>query len=105
MTIAMTKKVQQAIAGDLVQKLTPEQVAEQKAVPTYIVLDATKPREAEVGLGYETDVGVRAIGKINNNLVNKSGYQAGISTTVSRVDQAGGGYGQSAVPSTQLMTN
>ena len=82
------KKVQQAIAGDLVQKLTPEQVAEQKAVPTYIVLDATKPREAEVGLGYETDVGVRAIGKINNNLVNKSGYQAGISTTVSRVDQA-----------------
>lgn len=81
-------KLQQAMAGDPVPKLSPTQVAEQKAVPTYIVLDATKPHEAQFGLGYETDVGVRAVGKINNNLVNRHGYQAGISTAVSKVEQA-----------------
>lgn len=81
-------KLQQAMAGDPVPKLSPTEVAEQKAVPTYIVLDATKPHEAQFGLGYETDVGVRAVGKINNNLVNRNGYQAGISTAVSKVEQA-----------------
>lgn len=82
------KKVQQAIAQDPIDKLTEQQVAEQKSVPTYIVLDATKPREAEIGIGYETDVGMRAVAKINNNLVNRHGYQAGISVSASGIDKA-----------------
>ncbi|MFW2178102.1 MULTISPECIES: autotransporter assembly complex protein TamA [unclassified Moraxella] len=74
--------------GQAIDKLTPSEVYQQKTVPTYVVLNATKPREAQVGIGYETDVGVRVIGKVNNNLVNRNGYQAGISTAISKVDQS-----------------
>lgn len=85
---ASDKKLQQALTTNPFDKLTAEQIKAQKSVPTYIVLDATKPREAEVGIGYETAVGMRAVAKINNNLVNKHGYQAGISMSVSGVDKA-----------------
>ena len=56
-------------------------------IPTYVVLNATKPHEAQ-GLGYETDVGVRLTGKYQNNLVNRSGLQTGASVALSKVDQA-----------------
>lgn len=78
----------QAQQNDPINKLTPSQVYEQKAVPTYVVLNATKPHEAQVGLGYETDVGVRVVGKLNNNLVNRSGLQAGVNVAASKVNQA-----------------
>ncbi|MBR7539901.1 hypothetical protein KC221_27335, partial [Mycobacterium tuberculosis] len=42
----------------------------------------------QVGLGYETDVGVRLTGKYQNNLVNRSGLQTGASVALSKVDQA-----------------
>lgn len=72
----------------VIPKLTPQQVYERKQIPTYVVLNATKPHEAQVGLGYETDVGVRLIGKYQNNLVNRSGLQTGASVALSKVDQA-----------------
>lgn len=72
---------------DKIDKKTPEQVFDTKTVPTYVVLNATKPREAQVGLGYETDIGVRVVGKIENNLVNRNGYQAGLSVAASKDDQ------------------
>ena len=72
----------------VIPKLTPQQVYETKQIPTYVVLNATKPHEAQVGLGYETDVGVRLTGKYQNNLVNRSGLQTGASVALSKVDQA-----------------
>lgn len=72
----------------VIPKLTPQQVYERKQIPTYVVLNATKPHEAQVGLGYETDVGVRLTGKYQNNLVNRSGLQTGASVALSKVDQA-----------------
>lgn len=78
----------QAQKRDVIPKLTPQQVYEQKALPTYVVLDATKPREAQVGLGYETDVGFRLTGQLNNNLVNRNGLQAGVNVALSKVNQS-----------------
>lgn len=72
----------------VIPKLTPQQVYETKQIPTYVVLNATKPHEAQLGLGYETDVGVRLTGKYQNNLVNRSGLQTGASVALSKVDQA-----------------
>lgn len=71
-----------------INKLTPQQVYEQKAVPTYVVLNANKTHEAQVGIGYETDVGVRVVGKLNNNLVNRDGLQAGVNVAASKVNQS-----------------
>lgn len=73
--------------ADKLNKKTPDQVYDSKAVPTYVVLNATKPREAQVGIGYETDKGVRFVGKIENNLVNRNGYQAGLTAAVAKDDQ------------------
>lgn len=81
------EKIRQAVEQEPIAKLSPEQVAEQKKVPTYVVLNANKPKEAQVGIGYETDTGVRLIGKLNNNLVNNKGYQAGVALAVSENDQ------------------
>lgn len=81
-------QIHQTAQTDPIAKLTPEQVAIEKQVPTYIVLNANKPKEAQIGLGYETDTGVRVLGKLKNNLVNRNGYQAGISVAVAKNDQA-----------------
>lgn len=64
---------------------TPQQVAENKKIPLYVFVSANKPRDAQVGLGYGTDTGVRATAKIDYNLLNRKGYQAGIETEVSRI--------------------
>lgn len=78
----------QAQRQDPIDKQTPEQVYQQKTVPTYVVLNANKPHEAQVGIGYETDVGMRVTGKIKNNLVNRNGLQAGINIAASRINQS-----------------
>lgn len=72
----------------VIPKLTPLQVYERKQIPTYVVLNATKPHEAQLGLGYETDVGMRLVGRYSNNLVNRNGLQTGASVALSKVDQA-----------------
>ena len=40
-----------------------------------------------MGLGYGTDTGVRATAKIDYNLLNRQGYQAGAETEVSRISK------------------
>ena len=64
---------------------TPQDVAESKRVPLYVFVYSNKPRDAQVGLGYGTDTGVRATAKIDYNLLNRKGYQAGAETEVSRI--------------------
>lgn len=66
---------------------TPQDVAESKKVPLYVFVYADKPRDAQVGLGYGTDTGVRATAKIDYNLINRQGYQAGAEAEVSRISK------------------
>ena len=69
----------------LAGRKTPQEVAESKKVPLYVFVASDKPRDAQVGLGYGTDTGVRATAKIDYNLINRKGYQAGAETEVSRI--------------------
>ncbi|ERL55052.1 autotransporter assembly complex protein TamA [Psychrobacter aquaticus] len=69
----------------LAGRKTPQEVAESKKVPLYVFVYSSKPRDAQVGLGYGTDTGVRATAKIDYNLLNRQGYQAGAETEVSRI--------------------
>ena len=69
----------------LAGRKTPQEVAESKKVPLYVFVASNKPRDAQVGLGYGTDTGVRATAKIDYNLINRKGYQAGAETEVSRI--------------------
>ncbi|MGP5177002.1 autotransporter assembly complex protein TamA [Psychrobacter aquimaris] len=71
----------------LAGRKTPQQVAESKRVPLYVFVSSNKPRDAQVGLGYGTDTGVRATAKIDYNLLNRKGYQAGAETEVSRISK------------------
>ncbi len=68
-------------------RISPEEVLESKQVPLYVFVYADKPRDAQVGLGYGTDTGVRATGRIDNNLINRQGYQAGLETEISRINK------------------
>ncbi len=71
----------------LANRITPQQVAANKKVPLYVFVSASKPRDAQVGLGYGTDTGVRATAKIDYNLVNRKGYQAGAEVEASRISK------------------
>ncbi|MDN6275218.1 BamA/TamA family outer membrane protein [Psychrobacter sp.] len=69
----------------LAGRITPEEVAENKKVPLYVFVASGRPRDAQVGFGYGTDIGARATAKIDFNLLNRQGYQAGAETEISRV--------------------
>lgn len=71
----------------LAGRKTPQDVVTSKKVPLYVFVYADKPRDAQVGLGYGTDTGVRATAKIDYNLLNRQGYQAGAETEVSRISK------------------
>ena len=71
----------------LAGRKTPQEVAESKKIPLYVFVLSNKPRDAQVGLGYGTDTGVRATAKIDYNLLNRQGYQAGAETEVSRINK------------------
>ena len=77
----------------LAGRKTPQDVLENKKVPLYVFVSANKPRDAQVGLGYGTDTGVRATAKIDYNLINRKGYQAGAETEVSRITKNVAVYG------------
>ncbi|WP_296245131.1 MULTISPECIES: BamA/TamA family outer membrane protein [unclassified Psychrobacter] len=77
----------------LTGRKTPQDVLENKKVPLYVFVSANKPRDAQVGLGYGTDTGVRATAKIDYNLINRKGYQAGVETEVSRITKNVAVYG------------
>lgn len=76
----------------LAGRKTPQDVLESKKVPLYVFVAANKPRDAQVGIGYGTDTGVRATAKIDYNLLNRKGYQAGLETEVSRISKNVGAY-------------
>lgn len=69
----------------LAGRKTPQEVYQQKKVPLYVFVSAEKPRDAQVGIGYGTDTGVRATAKIDYNLLNREGYQAGAEVALSRI--------------------
>lgn len=71
----------------LAGRKTPEQVQASKKVPLYVFVSSDKPRDAQVGIGYGTDTGVRATAKIDYNLLNRKGYQAGAEAAVSRINK------------------
>lgn len=77
----------------LAGRKTPQQVQESKKVPLYVFVSSSKPRDAQVGIGYGTDTGVRATAKIDYNLLNRQGYQAGAETEVSRISKNVSVYG------------
>ena len=77
----------------LAGRITPQQVAETKKVPLYVFVSANKPRDAQVGIGYGTDTGVRATAKVDYNLINRQGYQAGVETEISRINKNVSVYG------------
>ena len=87
--LADEKFVPPTLAG----RKTPQDVLENKKVPLYVFVSANKPRDAQVGLGYGTDTGVRATAKIDYNLINRKGYQAGAETEVSRITKNVAVYG------------
>ncbi|WP_367106128.1 autotransporter assembly complex family protein [uncultured Psychrobacter sp.] len=74
-------------------RIAPEQVQESKKVPLYVFVSSEKPRDAQVGLGYGTDTGVRATGRIDYNLINRQGYQAGSEVEISSIKKNATIYG------------
>lgn len=72
----------------LANRKTPQQVAESKAVPLYVFVTADKPRDVDLGIGYGTDTGVRAVARMEHNLINRDGYQAGVSVGASRINKS-----------------
>ena len=71
----------------LAGRKTPQEVYQQKKVPLYVFVSAEKPRDAQVGIGYGTDTGTRATAKIDYNLLNRKGYQAGAEVALSRISK------------------
>lgn len=71
----------------LANRITPEEVFNSKKIPLYVFVSANKPRDAQVGLGYGTDTDIRATAKIDYNLVNRKGYQAGAEVEASRISK------------------
>ena len=72
----------------LANRKTPQQVAETKSVPLYVFVTADKPKDVDLGIGYGTDTGVRAVARLENNLINRDGYQAGISVGASKINKS-----------------
>ncbi|WP_296404725.1 BamA/TamA family outer membrane protein [Psychrobacter sp.] len=72
----------------LANRKTPQEVAESKSVPLYVFVTADKPRDVDLGIGYGTDTGVRAVARMEHNLINRDGYQAGISVGASKINKS-----------------
>ncbi|WP_296202017.1 autotransporter assembly complex protein TamA [Psychrobacter sp. UBA3962] len=72
----------------LANRKTPQEVAESKSVPLYVFVTADRPRDVDLGIGYGTDTGVRAVARMEHNLINRDGYQAGISVGASKINKS-----------------
>lgn len=72
----------------LASRKTPEEVAESKEVPLYVFVIANKPKDVDLGVGYGTDTGVRAVARLEHNLINKEGYQAGVTVGASSINKS-----------------
>lgn len=67
----------------LAGRKTAEQVYQDKKVPLYVFVMSDKPRDAQMGMGWGSDSGIRFRGRLKNNLLNRHGMQAGIDTSLS----------------------
>lgn len=72
----------------LANRKTPQDVAQSKSVPLYVFVTADKPRDVDLGIGYGTDTGVRAVARMEHNLINRDGYQAGVSVGASKINKS-----------------
>ncbi|MDO5651127.1 MAG: BamA/TamA family outer membrane protein [Moraxella sp.] len=81
-----------AVAPTLAGRKTANEVYDDKKVPLYVFVMADKPRNAELGIGYGTDTGVRATTRFEHHLVNRDGYQLGVQTSVSGINKAATAY-------------
>lgn len=80
---AMTQNPRAGLAG---RKL-PEQVAVDKKVPLYIFVSSERPNDMQAGLGWGSDTGLRATARLDNTLINRAGYQAGVDMSFSQIDK------------------
>lgn len=64
-----------------------EQVFADKKVPLYVFVASDKPKDAQIGLGWGSDTGMRAMTRLENNLINKDGYQAGVELSISEINK------------------
>lgn len=79
--------------NELTGKKTPEQTYNTKKVPIYVFVESQNPRDAEIGIGWGTDTGTRIRAKLDQNLINKEGYQTGAEASWSKVKQEVSFYG------------
>ncbi len=90
---AVAKKIlpeQEAVTNvrpTLTNKITPEQVKQDKKIPLYVFVTSNKPYDAQIGIGYGTDTGVRLTTKLDNHLISRDGYQAGVSAEWSKKEK------------------
>lgn len=76
----------------LAGRKSPEAVFLDKKVPLYVFVLADKPKDAQIGLGWGSDTGARLTARLENNLVNKDGYQAGVQVSVSQINKEAAAY-------------
>lgn len=77
---------------ELAGRKTPQQVAADKKVPLYVFVAQDKPRDAQIGVGWGSDTGTRATARIENTLINRAGYQAGVDLAISEIDKGANAY-------------
>lgn len=68
----------------LAGRKTGQEVYDNKKVPLYVFVLSDKPKDAQLGMGWGSDSGVRVLGKLEHNLINKHGTQAGIDARLSK---------------------
>lgn len=61
-----------------------QDVYEDKKVPLYVFVMSDKPRDAQIGVGWGSDSGTRFITRIEHNLLNRDGMQAGADVRISQ---------------------
>lgn len=76
----------------LAGKKTPKQVFADKKVPLYVFVLADKPKDAQIGLGWGSDTGTRLTARIDNNLLNRRGHQAGTQVAWSELEKSASAY-------------
>ncbi|MDO4251381.1 MAG: BamA/TamA family outer membrane protein, partial [Moraxella sp.] len=76
----------------LAGRKTPTDVHQTKKVPLYVFVMADKPRDAQMGIGWGSDTGMRAMARLENNLINKDGYQAGVEASISEINKGANFY-------------
>lgn len=76
----------------LAGKKTPKQVFADKKVPLYVFVLADKPKDAQIGLGWGSDTGTRLTARMDNNLLNRHGHQAGVQTAWSELEKSASVY-------------